>query len=72
VHDTADLEQRGVPAVFVSTVEFVDGADAQAQALGFEHTAVYTQHPIQDRSDEEMREIADEAVDAIIDGLIEA
>jgi len=30
VHDTVDLEARGVPSVFVATVEFIDGAVAQA------------------------------------------
>ena len=34
MHDTVDLESRGVPSVFVATVEFVDGAVAQARALG--------------------------------------
>ena len=32
MHDTVDLETRGVPGVFVATVEFVDGAEAQARA----------------------------------------
>ena len=35
MHDTVDLEDRGLPSVFVATVEFVSGADAQAKALGF-------------------------------------
>jgi len=66
VHDTNDLEIRGVPAMFVATTEFVDGADAQAKALGFEHSAVYVQHPIQDRSDAEMVEIAERAFEAVV------
>jgi len=66
VHDTNDLEIRGVPAMFVATTEFVDGADAQAKALGFEHSAVYVPHPIQDRSDAEMVEIAEQAFEAVL------
>ncbi len=66
MHDTVDLEARGVPAVFVATVEFSEGADAQSRALGADPAAVYVDHPIQDRSDDEMREIADRAVDAVL------
>jgi hypothetical protein len=71
VHDTVDLADRGLPGVFVSTVEFVDGADAQAKALGTTPSAVYVEHPIQDRTDEEMQTIADAAVDEIVGKLCE-
>lgn len=70
MHDTVDLEDRGVPAVFVATVEFVTGADAQAKALGAVASAVYVEHPIQDRTDDEMRAIADGAVEAVARGLL--
>jgi hypothetical protein len=72
VHDTVDLEDRGVPSVFVSTVEFVDGADAQARALGTTPSAVYVEHPIQDRTDDEMRAIADAAVDEVVARIVSA
>jgi len=72
VHDTVDLEDRGIPSVFVSTVEFVDGADAQARALGTTPSAVYVEHPIQDRTDDEMRAIADAAVDEVVSRLVSA
>ena len=72
MHDTVDLEDRGLPAVFVSTIEFVDAAGAQAKALGTEASAVYVEHPIQDRTDEEMQGIADKAVEAIISKLVTA
>jgi hypothetical protein len=71
VHDTVDLEARGVPSVFVATVEFEDGAHTQARALGADPAAVYVRHPIQDRSDDEMREIADAALEAVLAGLVE-
>ena len=70
MHDTVDLEDRGVPSVFVSTVEFVDGAEAQARALGTEPSAVYVAHPIQDRTDAEMRALADAAVDEVVARLV--
>jgi hypothetical protein len=70
VHDTVDFEARGVPALFVATVEFEDGAAAQARALGADPAAVYVPHPIQDRSDAEMVAIADQAVDGIVAALV--
>jgi hypothetical protein len=70
VHDIVDLEARGVPGVFVATVEFVDGAEAQARALGAEPAAVYVEHPIQDRTDAEMAAIADAAIEELIAKLV--
>jgi hypothetical protein len=70
VHDIADLEGRGIPGVFVASTEFVDAAEAQARALGFPAAAVYVPHPIQDRTDQEMRDLADGAVDAIIAAVV--
>jgi hypothetical protein len=70
VHDSVDLEDRGVPSVFISTVEFVDAADAQAKALGTIASAVYVEHPIQDRTDEEMQAIADKAVVEIVSKIV--
>ncbi len=69
MHDTVDIESRGVPAVFVATVEFTDGAEHQAHALGAQPAAVYVQHPIQDRTDDEMRAIADAAIGALLERL---
>jgi len=60
VHDIADLEMRGVPGVFVASDEFVSGADAQQASLGFPGMKrVFCSHPIQDRTDDEMRNLAD-------------
>jgi hypothetical protein len=70
VHDIVDLEARGVPGVFVATVEFVDGAERQARALGGDPAAVFVAHPIQDRTDEEMVAIADNAFEQVIAALV--
>jgi hypothetical protein len=69
VHDIADLERRGLPGVFVASTEFVDAAEAQATALGFDAARVFVPHPIQDRTDDEMRALADAAVDEILAAL---
>jgi hypothetical protein len=66
VHDVADLERRGLPGVVVASTEFVDAAEAQAKALGFDAARVFVPHPIQDRTDDEMRALADAAVDEIL------
>ena len=70
MHDIADLEGRGIPGVFVASTEFIEAAEAQARALGFPAAAVYVPHPIQDRTDEEMRDLADGAVDAILAAIV--
>ncbi|NCG23853.1 MAG: hypothetical protein GWP47_06950 [Actinobacteria bacterium] len=69
MHDISDLERRGIPGVFVATVEFISAAQAQSASLGIDPARVYTEHPIQDRTDEEMWEIADKAVDELIASL---
>ncbi len=71
MHDTVDLETRGIPAVYVATTEFMDGARTQAAALGADPVGVFVAHPIQDRSDDEMKALAEESLDAIIAGLLE-
>jgi hypothetical protein len=66
VHDTADLERRGVPSVFVASEGFVDAAEAQATALGVPAARFFVAHPIQDRTDEEMVALADAALDGLV------
>jgi hypothetical protein len=66
VHDTVNLEALGVPTVFVASTEFIDAAEAQSRALGADPARVFVPHPIQDRTDDEIRRLADDAVDAIV------
>ncbi|MFM1752551.1 MAG: hypothetical protein RL119_1513 [Actinomycetota bacterium] len=67
MHDIVDLERRGIPSVFVASAEFVSAADAQSLSLGFPDVArVFTPHPIQDRTDDEMRAYADAALVEIV------
>ena len=72
MHDIADLEGRGVPGVFVASSEFADAADAQGRALGFAPARVIVAHPIQDRTDAELRALADGAVDELLAALTAA
>jgi hypothetical protein len=52
--------------VVVATTAFVQAADAQSKALGYEPTIVWVPHPIQDRTDEELCALADSAFDEIV------
>ncbi len=70
MHDTSDLETRGIPSVYVATTEFVDGANAQAKSLGFAHSPIYIEHPIQDRTDEEMVAIGEKAFETVVAQLV--
>ena len=69
MHDLVDYEARGIPTVMVASSEFVSAAERQSNALGMPDVAeraVYVPHPIQDATDDEMREKARVAFDAII------
>ena len=71
MHDIVDLESRGIPGVFVASAEFVTAAIAQSASLGFPSVArVFTPHPIQDRTDDEMRAYADAAFDEILQQIV--
>lgn len=58
--------------MFVASDEFVSAADAQSLALGFPTLRrVFTSHPIQDRTDAEMRNLADSVFDQILAAITE-
>ena len=72
MHDLADYEARGIPAVMVASSEFVDAARRQADALGMPDIAsraVFVPHPIQDATDDEIRVKARAALDAILGAI---
>lgn len=69
MHDIVNLEALGVPAVMIASDAFVDAAEAQARALGADPARVFVAHPIQDRTDDEIRALADSAVDDIVAAL---
>lgn len=66
MHDISDLERRGIPGVFVASEPFRDAAEVQATALGLDTARVFVAHPIQDRSDDEMTELAEQVVDQLV------
>ena len=66
MHDIAGLESGGIPGVGVASTEFVQAAAMQSRSLGFDPAMVFVAHPIQDRSDAELRALADQAVEQIV------
>jgi hypothetical protein len=52
--------------VFVASTTFIEAAAAQSASLGITPESVFVAHPIQDRTDDEMRQLADDAVDALL------
>ena len=72
MHDTTWFEINGKPSVFIASTEFIDAAEHQAAALGFpEVRRIFVPHPIQDATDDEMREKADAVVERIIEALVD-
>ncbi len=70
MHDTVWFEIQGVPAVSIASTEFEDAAAEQATALGMDDAKrCFVRHPIQDRTDAEMRALADEVMSEVIDAL---
>jgi len=70
VHDIVDLESRGVPSMFVASREFVQAATSQSTSLGLpDLKRVFVPHPIQDRTDDEMRTYADLVFDEIVNAV---
>lgn len=66
----ADLESRGIPAVGVATTEFIDAAEVQAKSLGVDPAYVFIPHPVQDRTDDELRALADAHFESIVGMLL--
>lgn len=64
-----NLETRGIPAGFIASTEFIQAAEAQGRSLGINPASVFVPHPIQDRTDAEMVQLARDAIDKIV-GMI--
>ena len=66
MHDGSNLDTNGIPALIVATTAFVQAADVQAKKLGYDPTMVWVPHPIQDRTDAEVRGLADRVFEEIV------
>ena len=62
----------GIPGVNLVTTEFADAARAQCDALSLDASIVWVPHPIQNRTADELRALAAQCVDAVIERLMPA
>ena len=62
----SELDRLGLPGCAIATVEFRDAAAAQADAMGVRPAVVFVDHPIQNRTPEELADIADRAIRPIL------
>jgi len=55
----------------VTTTEFIGAAHAQCSALGMgQYEPILVQHPIQPKTQEEVRALADQVIDQVIGKLL--
>ena len=60
------LDNLGVPGLMVATTEFKVAAASQSKSLGFEPHIIWVDHPIQNRTANELRDIAYDAFTPIL------
>lgn len=70
VHDTIELEKRGIPATVIITQVFRKAAEFQFRGKGMEgHSYVMLPHPVGNLSPDKMREITLRYVDEVANQL---
>ena len=66
LRDVLEFERAGKPSLLIASSAFVDAAEKQARMLGQPQARrVFVEHPIQDRTDDELRELAQGALEEI-------
>jgi hypothetical protein len=71
LRDVLELESLDTPAVLVASDAFVQAADDQARKLGQPAIRrIFVAHPVQDRTDEELRATARAVVDDVVARLV--
>jgi hypothetical protein len=73
VHDSIELERRGIPAIAICTEPFVPGAKAMCNLAGLPEQRFATiSHPIGSLTASQIRERALEAAPQVIEALLQA
>jgi len=71
LRDVLELESLDTPAVLVASDAFVQAADDQAQKLGQPAIRrIFVDHPVQDRTDDELQATARAVVDDVLGRLV--
>jgi hypothetical protein len=61
-----NFDSRGIPGVSVVTTGFTDAVEVQSKAIGFEPAVIFTPHPIQNRTADELKKIADDVIEPVL------
>ncbi len=61
-----NFDSRGIPGVSVVTTGFTDAVEVQSKAIGFEPAVIFTPHPIQNRTADELKKIADDVIAPVL------
>jgi hypothetical protein len=70
LRDVLEFEREGRPAVLVASDVFTAAADKQARMLGQPAARrAFVPHPVQDRTDDELRGLARSVVGELLDAL---
>ena len=64
-----NLDGRGIPGISVVTRGFTEAVETQSKALGFAPGVLYVPHPIQNRTPDELKKIADDIIEPALDML---
>lgn len=67
MHDTIELEKRGVPATVVLTRAFRNACEYQFRSKGMEgHPYIELPHPVSQLSAEQMRQLTESYVEMVV------
>lgn len=61
-----NFDSRGIPGVSVVTTGFTDAVEVQSKSIGFEPAVIFTPHPIQNRTADELKKIADDVIEPLL------
>ena len=67
-----NFDSRGIPGISVVTTGFTDAVETQSKALGFDPAVLYVPHPIQNRTADELNQLADAAAEKALRLLVAA
>ena len=70
LRDVAEFEGQGKPAVLIASDAFVQAADDQSAKLGApDLRRAFVAHPVQDRTNDELRALAQDIIERALDAL---
>ena len=70
LRDVVEFGREGRPAVLVASSAFADTAEQQSAALGLPAARrAFVPHPVQDRTDDELREMARAVAAGVLEEL---